>query len=400
MNKKQRRNRRRSNHEGSMTQRKDGRWQASIMIDGNRYYFYSYQKEECINWLTEQRTKLMQNLPITKDVTFVEWVQHYIEVRAKGFVRPATLANYICYCVKHIAPHSIAKVKLSKLTADHIQMFVNGLKRLDSGEALKAKTVRNIWQFISAALAYAVDCGLIWRNVAERVKLRKADTKKRPFLTDDDVRKLIQTAAEDGHPWKIGITALTLGLRISELLALRRSSIITQDGIPCLNITQALKREYNFEAKPGEPKTVLHLSRPKTDSSIRKVPITPSIMKELNRHLTFQEEQATQSYGLYEADPFIIGSSLGNMTDPGSFRTYFSRIVEKAGLPKTVTPHALRHYAASSMIRHGASPVGAARVLGHRQPNTTLNIYCDESLTGAFDSIMTLNNVTEQVLPL
>lgn len=232
MNRKQRRTYRRNNHEGSITQCKDGRWQASIMIDGKRYYFYSYQKEDALAWLTEQRTKLMQNLPITKDVTFIEWVQCYIEVRAKGFVRPATLANYIGYCEKHIAPHPIAKVKLSKLTADHIQMFVNDLKRLDSGEALKAKTVRNIWQFISAALAYAVDCGLIWRNVAERVKLRKSNTEKRPFLTDDDVRKLIQAAEEDGHPWKIGIMALTLGLRISELLALKSQALLHKTVFP------------------------------------------------------------------------------------------------------------------------------------------------------------------------
>ena len=121
-------------------------------------------------------------------------------------------------------------------------------------------------------------------------------------------------------------------------------------------------------------------------------------MRKLNKHLAVQEEQAAQSYGLYETDPFLIGSVLGNMTDPGTFRSYFSRIVEKAGLPKTVTPHAMRHYAASSMIRHGASPVGTARVLGHSQSATTLNIYCDESLTGAFDSIMTLNEVTEQNL--
>lgn len=361
------------------------------MVDGKRIYHYSYKRADCVNWLTEMRTKVMQNQPITEDVTVLEWGRHYIEVYAKGFVRPSTLTNYICYLEKHIAPSSIANIKLSKLTADHVQMFVNGLRRLDNGQALKAHTVRNIWLFLSAMLECAVNNGLIWRNVAAHTKLKKSDVKKRPILSDEDVQRLI--AAADGKNWQIGIVLLTEGLRLSELLGLRHSSIIVEDGVPCLNITHALKRQYNYCDGTEKPRTELKLSEPKTDSSIRKVPILPSILDKLDRHLNDQIEQAKQSYGLYQEDPFIISSDLGTMVDPGKFRAFFIEMAIKAGIPST-RPHDLRHFAASRMIRQGASPVGAARALGHQQSTTTLNIYCAEPLTGALDALMTLNDVT------
>ena len=38
---KHRKRSRRSNHEGSVVKRKDGRFQASVMVNGKRTYYYS-----------------------------------------------------------------------------------------------------------------------------------------------------------------------------------------------------------------------------------------------------------------------------------------------------------------------------------------------------------------------
>lgn len=399
MSGKHRKRSRRGNHEGSIIKRTDGRYQASIMVDGKRKYYYSYKKSDCVNWLTEIRARLMQGRPITDAETIlIVWLQHYMNAYCKGYVRPSTLANYICYTEKHIASHSIAQVKLNRLTTDHVQVFLNDLRRLDNGGALKSHTIKNIWLFLSSALTCAENCGLVWRNVAKGAKLKKPDAEKRPFLTDEDIRKLIRAAGN--HPWALSIAILSSeGLRISELLALRHSSIIVEDGVLCFNITHALKREYNFDAKPGDPKTVLRLSEPKTAASIRKVPIVPAIVEKLDEHISAQKEQAKHSYGIYLDDPFLFGTAgRGDKVDPSTYRAFFAKVVEKAGLPKSVTPHAMRHRSASALIRQGSSVVAAARILGHSQSSTTLNVYSEESLAGAFDAIMTINEVTARSL--
>lgn len=383
---KHRKRSRRCNGEGSVVKRCDGRFQGSLMQDGIRKYVYGHSRAECLKKLEELRDKVRRGQPLDGDVTVLELAEHYIEVYAEGFVRSSTLANYRGYIDNHIKPFPIAETLVSKLTRDQVQMHVNALKRSDTGEPVSQKTQRNYVQFLKAVLGTAVDNGLAAFNAADRVKLKKPDKRKRPILTDDDVRRQIMAA--EGHRWQIGLELLQHGMRISEVLGLRASSIIEVDGVPCLDITYALKREYDFDAAPGAQRTNLVLSDPKTAGSVRIVPILPSVQEKLEQHLARQREQAAESYGLYEADPFIISDDLGRRIDPGTFRKFFIETAARAGIP-TARPHDYRHYAASEMMRNGASAVAAAKVLGDL-PQTMLNVYCDENIKGKLDALLTL----------
>ncbi len=138
----------RGNHEGSIAKRADGRNQASIMIGGKRRYWYSKKRADCVNRLTDMRTKLRHGMPITDTSTMVlEWCRHYIEQYCQGYVRPSTIYNYIGYVERHIAQSSLAGVKLSQLNTDHVQLFLNGLRRADGAGELASHTERNIWIF-------------------------------------------------------------------------------------------------------------------------------------------------------------------------------------------------------------------------------------------------------------
>ena len=70
---------------------------------------------------------------------------------------------------------------------------------------------------------------------------------------------------------------------------------------------------------------------------------------------------------------------------PDSPYTQFKRIVrlynensspdEEHKIPENVTPHDLRHTAASILLSNNMDPRSVAGVLGHANPSTTLNIY-------------------------
>lgn len=254
---KHRKRSRRGNGEGSIVARSDGRFQGSLMSAGVRKYVYGWTRKECQKKLDELREKLRQGQPLDGDVTVLELAERYFEVYAKGVVRPSTLANYRGYIDRHIRPYPIAKVLVSKLTRDQVQLHVNGLKCSDTGEPVSQKTQRNFVQFLKVVLGNAVDNGLVLYNAADKVKLRKPDKKQRPILTAADVDRQIQVVA--GHPWQIGLELLRHRMRISELLALRASSVVEVDGILCIKIEQALKREYDFDADAGEQRTHLVL---------------------------------------------------------------------------------------------------------------------------------------------
>ena len=387
MSGKQRKRTRRGNHEGSIILRNDGLYRAAIMFQGRKFYHYARQEKECKAWLLEQQLLFCRGQPVTdSDITLLEWLKHYIATYCEGYVRPATLANYRLYTDGHIAHSAIAGTAISKITCDHIQLFLNNVERIDGQGELSQKTIRNMYVYLKAALEQARICGLTHINAAEGVRLKKSETHKRPLLTKEQIKAVIQAA--DTNAFAVGIKIqATVGLRTSEVLALRQSSLVSVDGIHCLNVEYAVKRE----PITGTSKTRWILSEPKTSASKALVPIPESLYQEIIEVMKAQGEQAKKC-PVYIADPFICGDpDTGDMVSPDRYRAFWSKLRVQAGLPKDAVLHCLRHYAASSLIRSGASPVATARILRHAQNSTTLNMYAHENLAGAYEAVQLLD---------
>ena len=334
---KNRKRSRRGNHEGSIVLRKDGLYQAMIMVCGKRKYHYSRDKNECRKWLAEQQLRFSRGQPITdSNISLIQWLRHYIETYCEGYCRPATLANYRLYVEGHISRSSIADTPISKLTCDHIQVFLNKAERLDGNGELSFKSVRNMYIFLKSALEQARICELTHINTAEGVRMKKGKSNKRPLLSDEQVEAVIQAAGS--HAFTIGLKIqATVGLRTSEVLALRHSSLVMTDGIPTLNVEYAVKREPVKNQKSNAPKTKWVLSEPKTAASKAPVPIPNSLYQEIQDSMKAQHEQADKC-PVYINDPFICGDpDTGGLVTPDRYRAFWNKIREHVGLPKVMS---------------------------------------------------------------
>ncbi len=58
-----------------------------------------------------------------------------------------------------------------------------------------------------------------------------------------------------------------------------------------------------------------------------------------------------------------------------SFRPAFTRAAKAAGLPRSFTPHSLRHLWASTMLAHGVPVPDVSGYLGHQSIQVTYSIY-------------------------
>lgn len=233
-------------------------------------------------------------------------------------------------------------------------------------------------------------------NPCDGVRLPKKRSAERPLITEEQFVSLLEEA--DTQTMKTAISILGLGLRIGELLGLQWKDCIEVDGVSVLSISKALKRDYIFDEKIKGTKTEIHLSDTKTDSSVRYVPILSSVQNELNMLKAEQKRIAGELGDHLTDDSFIIGTISKNgfkYTTPDKFRADFAKCVKRAELPKEVTPHALRRYASSTLIRHGASPVAVAKLLGHSSSNTTLTYYTRESLKGTLEAVRLLEGKTK-----
>ena len=71
---------RRANNEGTICQRKDGRWCAAItMPNGKRKWFYGKEQRDVLSKLTEARSLLQRNmLPEPSRITFGQWLDSWL----------------------------------------------------------------------------------------------------------------------------------------------------------------------------------------------------------------------------------------------------------------------------------------------------------------------------------
>lgn len=371
---------RRANGEGSISKFRNG-YRGKLCHNGKCRYVYGKTRKEVGAKLQQIRMDIKNGIDIfSTRMTFAELLERYLSSYAPD-IRAATRQNYAGYCAK-IGQHPIAEIQVAKLRADDFQQLSNFLYtkgRSDGAGGLSAKTIRNIFNFISAAMKTAQANGLIFNDPSRFVNLPRQHQTEKPILSINEVKRLIDAATGE---WAIGIYILAeTGLRSGECLGLRADSLCFEDGIPYLNVQHSLRRVKDFNSKPGQPKSHLMLTDLKTDYSRRKIPLSQEVAEHIKAHIDHLHDKAIHTYGLFNENPFLVCNELGNAVEPSSFRNFFNKTVEAAGLPKTTTQHTLRHSRCSHLIQQGCSPKLVSLYLGHSDAGFTLSRYTHYSLS-------------------
>src|SRR5450756_185318 len=84
-------------------------------------------------------------------------------------------------------------------------------------------------------------------------------------------------------------------------------------------------------------------------------------------------------------DPLFV-TKPGEPLKPSAVRRSMQLYGARSGIGH-VTPHMLRHSAATEMLANGAPPIGVQRVLGHRSLRTTLETYAHACDTHAAEAM-------------
>ena len=195
------------------------------------------------------------------------------------------------------------------------------------------------------------------RNIIDKLQYLPDDQKERiedKYLEKNELQELLDNA--NNKRWKYVIHFLALsGLRIGELMVLKDSDI---DNM-YIHISQTY--ELNVDK----------ISTPKTDSSTRNV----FVRKELATLI--KEIRSWQKVNNFEkgirTEYFICGDT-GGCFSYDAFRKYLRELSEKV-IGRKITPHALRHTAASLLIADGVPLETVSRMLGHEDSKITKEIY-------------------------
>lgn len=354
---------RRGQNEGSIHQRRDGRWVASIELgwgpDGKRkrrHFFAPTRKEVQEKLRAAQRDQTL-GIPLAPERQTVEqFLLRWLEDTARPRVREKTFSSYEQLIRVHLIP-SLGRLQLQQLTPQHVQSFLTHKTR----QGLSNRTVRYLRGLLSNALGTALRWGLVQRNVATLVDPPRAVKREVQPFTAEQARHFL-TACQGHRMEAIFVVALLEGLRQGEILGLAWSAIDLEAGT--LTVRQALQRVGGS----------LKLVEPKTKKSKRTIAISPLTVSALRAQRVRQLEDRLLAGAEWQETGLVFTSRLGTPLEPSNVVKRFKAVLRETGLP-ALRFHDLRHSCASLMRVAGIDARMRQDRLGHVSLDITESIY-------------------------
>lgn len=300
---------------------------------------------------------------LTVENFLTQWLNDYAAIN----VRPLTKQSYEHWIRKQINP-AIGTLLLSRLQPSHLQTFYRKALetgRIDGKGGLSRSSVVHIHRILHDALSYAVQCGLLSRNVTDTVKPPRARHKEMRTLDSVGVSRLLE-ASKDTIYYHIFHLAVFTGMRRSELLGLRWRDVDLD--MATVSVVQTLHCL-------GKGKVIFQ--EPKSSKGKRQIALSPAAVIALREHRQQQELERLDCLlkgAPVVYDDLVFSNSDGSPLLPNSVTHAFIKTVRRLGL-REVRFHDLRHTHASLMLKQGIHPKIVSERLGHATIGITLDTY-------------------------
>jgi integrase len=350
---------RRGHGEGTVYQRKQGndiRWEATLVLDGEKYSRYGKTRQEAMRKLTDLRRSLEEQTPLGDErQTVGEFFERWLEGKTK--LRPGTLTRYREYLLLHTVP-MLGRLKLKLLTPQHLERLYAERLRAGAGST----SVHHQHVVIQEALTSAVRQGLISRNPAQLVDAPALARREIHPLLEGQARTLLTTVHGE-RLYPLYVAALATGMRQGELLALRWRDVDLDGGF------LAVRRSVRFVSGTG-----FVFDEPKTKRGRRTIGLSPTVCRALQEHRQAQGLEKARLGPAWGHPELVFPTSVGTPIQGSWLLRHLRQRLAHADLP-AVRFHDLRHTAATILLSHNVNPKVVSEMLGHSSVAITLDIY-------------------------
>ena len=373
--------------EGTIYQRKDGRWEVaikSVTTVGTRKRIrqYASTRAEAVEKLDELRRQIRRGTPMSDK----NWrLGEYLEYWLVEIVKPNKRFNTYAQCERTVRLYlkpGFGNLRLNGLTVRACQDFLS--KKL--AEDYSISNVQVMKKVLSAALTNAMREDLIARNPARLVILPTDEFDDREPWSVEEARQFLE-AAQTERLYSAFLLLLIDGLRSGEVRGLVwRDVDLTKQVV---RLRRQLQRSDHG----------LQLAPLKTKASKTDLPLvdetTEALREHRSRQLASQQAEGSAWVGPTGLDGLVFPAEHSKPMEPSTLRRAFNRVCRDHNI-RHVRLHDARDGLATLLDELGVSAKDMQGILRHSRVTTTLEHYVHGKIS---KQRPILREVGERLLP-
>ncbi|MFE1232172.1 tyrosine-type recombinase/integrase [Streptomyces sp. NPDC058745] len=348
------------NGAGTVTQRKDGRFQAAVYVlqpDGTRARKFAYGKTwaECDAKRRALLDKVASGTPVpTRSAKLSEWLAYWLDSVVQPRRKLSTYDKYESHVRLYLSP-MLGTKRLESLSVPDVRRFLLQLETKTT-----AATAKESHRVLRTALSAACREELIVRNVAKLVEPPRAAVRDLSPWSLDETLDFLAASRRDPL-YAAFVLAIAMGLRRGEIVGLRWNDVDLENRV--LLVRQQVQRRrgvlYNDETKGRRS---------------RAIPLPAMCLAPLRWHRMRQKATYEAAGTEWTTAGYVFATRTGRPVEPRNVHRSFVRVSEAAGL-RLIRLHDARHGCATLLTAAGVAPRVVMEILGHSQISLTMDVY-------------------------
>lgn len=339
-------------------------YEVSVYVQGARLAYKCFEKKiEAYIWQVKEKERLSINPHSLKKKRDKRTLLEVFELYRKERISLCALSTQQSFHGRYIyfSESPLAKLKVSSLTAEHIDMWIEWLKKHPRINHLKRKNFLWELRYLSAMLNWYhhfKDFSFI-TPIVKRHKIKcfyKAVPSRRPdyFMRPEEVRNWIDylKSRKSANPaiWRLASFMILTGVRAGEACGLKWDAVDLEKG------TATIFRKAGWDQKTKRPYLE---EKVKTRESSRILVLSKETVKMLKEIKSERPDHG-----------FVFSDKKGNMMTYGSIQAAFTRGFKALRLPWRAT-HICRHTYATMALYATRDLSSVQASLGHASQKMT-----------------------------
>lgn len=278
--------------------------------------------------------------------------------------------------LKHVLNSDLGKKQICDVTGDYLTEWMKGF----TNGSYQKQTPAHLKVLINGTFLRAEQNKIIAKNVSEymTISYKQCKGKKddKELFTLDELQRIEKVIIDswegnvNGHIHLYHYSPIFMimalsGIRIGEMIALKKEDINREEKY--ISISRQCVEEYERDDKGHKIRKTKKITSPKTDTSVRIVPLSDSVLYWIDELERRQSELKIKS-------EFVFTNRKGKHPLKSNVYDMWAKVLNDANVEYRPC-HKLRKTFITLSIDGGVEMADVAKMVGHKDITTTINTY-------------------------